>query len=140
MGVFLLNPIQVALEVLCGLAFWRSKKEDTEVNRHGYFSMYTVYTALLGLLRIISVIWDPSEKAIIRDFCGDLYLSAAENNKGWEATNFESMTNCKDVVSYDMMTDQLTILGCILVTQVYFIIVLYSHFKNGSLEVAKGGC
>ena len=104
-GIYLGNPIQVLLELLCMLTFFRMKSHENNENRQAYFATYIVYTALLGLLRFISVVtnWDFSEKALVRNYCTNLYQSLLKDGNDWSATSFKGKLDCRNQIGSDMI-------------------------------------
>ena len=103
-----------------------------------------VYAVILGAIRMIFVFWDHDEKALVRTFCDELInvvvQEPEELKKGWEATDFTSMEDCKSQVGYSIMRDEIIALCFGLALQAHFALVLFTHFKNAELAKSRGGC
>ena len=105
-----------------------------------------VYILILGAIRTIFVFWDHDEKTMVRTFCDDL-INFTENEpdlssskRGWDATNFTSMEDCKSQVGYSIMRDELLALCFGFAFQAHFALVLFTHYKNAQLAKSRGGC
>ena len=61
-GILLVSPLQIVMEIFCGCTFLYMAYRDTEKNRLLYFAAYAVYCVILGGLRMLFVFWDRDEK------------------------------------------------------------------------------
>ena len=143
LGLLMLNPLQVSLEVFCGVTFLMMVYRDSEQKRLFYFTAYVVYIVTLGAIRLFFVFWDHDEKALVRKFCEDVeakIVQPAGNDIGWKATDYTSLEDCKTSVGHAVLRDELiTLVGALLI-QAHFALVLYSHYKNAHLSKSRGGC
>ncbi len=143
LGILLVSPLQISLEVFCGCTFLYMIYRDREQNRLLYFTAYCVYAAMLATIRMVFVFWDHDEKQIIRSYCKQIeekVVLADVKPNGWEATEYKDMNDCKEQVGHTVMRDEFISLLLSILLQVHFALVLYAHYKNAHLVKSKGGC
>ena len=68
-GLYLVAPLQISLEIFCGATFLLMVYRDSQQKRLFYFSAYVIYATSLGTIRMIFVFWDHDEKALVRNYC-----------------------------------------------------------------------
>ena len=69
LGVILVSPLQVSLEIFCGCTFLYMAYRDNDKNRLLYFAAYVVYSSILASIRMIFVFWDRDEKEMVLQYC-----------------------------------------------------------------------
>ena len=79
-GLYLINPLQISLEIFCGTTFLLMIYRDNEQKRLFYFSAYMVYAGILGALRMLFVFWDHDEKTLVLTYCDDLLNASLEQS------------------------------------------------------------
>mmetsp|Transcript_24879 Transcript_24879/g.33988 ORF Transcript_24879/g.33988 Transcript_24879/m.33988 type:complete len:172 (+) Transcript_24879:3-518(+) len=143
LGVILVSPLQISLEIFCGATFLYMAYRDNEKNRLLYFAAYAVYCFILGFIRMVFVFWDKDEKALVQQYCKTLQDQidmAREGKPGWEATDFANVQDCRSQVGTAVARDELVSLLLTLFLQIHFCLVLWAHYTNSHMVKSKGGC
>ena len=78
MGIYMFNPLQMSIDIFCGVTFLLMVYKDSEQKRMFYFAAYVVYSVIVGIIRIVFVLWSRDEDNIVREFCNNLF-SALKN-------------------------------------------------------------
>ena len=83
LGIVFVNPLQVTLEVFCGITFLWMFFRDSEQKRLFYFSAYCVYVGILFVFRLIFSIWDHDENEFVENFCSGTEKNLREAGADW---------------------------------------------------------
>ena len=140
LGIFTVNPIQISLEIFCGVTFVRMLYRDNAQSRLFYFAAYVVYVGIVGVLRLVFVFWDKNEKQMVRDYCEAVDSKIVQGNPdNWANTEYESLADCKAKVSSAVTRDEFIYVSIGLLLQLHFVLVVFTHYKNAPLTKSKGG-
>ena len=111
LGVILVSPLQVSLEIFCGCTFLYMAYRDNDKNRLLYFAAYVVYSSILASIRMIFVFWDRDEKEMVLQYCKQaeetvLAEGGAQLAHTWQDLGFEDMADCKSKVGFAVARDE----------------------------------
>ena len=108
-GLYLVAPLQISLEIFCGAAFLLMVYRDSQQKRLFYFSAYVIYAASLGTIRMIFVFWDHDEKLLVRNYCNavdEKVVQADQSGLGWGITDYADYEDCKHKVGTGVLIDE----------------------------------
>ena len=136
-GVVLINPFQISLDFLCWLIFLVMVIRDSQQKRLFYFAAYCVYVALLSMSRLFFIVWDYNERPLVVEKCQQISNYVMEK---WDQTDYKDVSDCRLQLGRMVLRDELLIECILIIVQVHFAQVLFTHYKNASVIRAKGGC
>ena len=95
-GLMTMNPIKVAMEFFTGSTFVYMIYRDGEQSRLLFFSAFTVYVTILGLIELYFVVKpaENEEKLLVKNYCVAIETAYG----GFNGTEYASLTDCKQQV------------------------------------------
>ena len=113
--------------------------KDTGRSRLFLFAAYTFGMVAHWYNRILYIRESKASLGMARRLCYELNKKVGDDS--WSAiTKYEDYWDCREQVEEELKRNAKSLLGFVILFQIHFSLVLWSHYKASSLTIKHGGC